>query len=219
VLGAEERRAVEQRLIAEPALAREVAAWEEHLGGMASYVNEVTPPVRAWMRIEASMSAPATALARPATLWNSLAFWRGFGIGAAGLATACLAALVYVSALTPPPQPARTPFLATLNNTSTKQPNFVAAIGADGMSLTIVPAALLAADKLSMELWLIPQGGKPHSLGLIAPSKPVQINVPRELLEHLRTDAALAVSLEPLGGSPTGQPTGEVIAVGNLTRL
>jgi anti-sigma-K factor RskA len=31
--------------------------------------------------------------------------------------------------------------------------------------------------------------------------------------------ATLAVSLEPLGGSPTGQPTGEVIAHGDLSRL
>jgi len=98
-------------------------------------------------------------------------------------------------------------------------PNFIAAIGADGRSLTIVPAALLTTDKRSMELWLIPQGGKPASLGLISAGQPVQLNLPPELLKHVGTGATLAVSLEPPGGSPTGQPTGEVIAHGNLTRL
>ena len=36
VLGAEERREVERRLAQEPALASEVAFWEERLGGLAS---------------------------------------------------------------------------------------------------------------------------------------------------------------------------------------
>jgi anti-sigma-K factor RskA len=70
-----------------------------------------------------------------------------------------------------------------------------------------------------MELWLIPEGGKPASLGLIAAGQPVQLNVPQNLLPMVGSGATLAVSLEPLGGSPTGQPTGEVIAHGNLSRL
>ena len=36
---------------------------------------------------------------------------------------------------------------------------------------------------------------------------------------RLTADAGLAVSLEPPGGSPTGQPTGPVIASGKLTSL
>jgi anti-sigma-K factor RskA len=55
--------------------------------------------------------------------------------------------------------------------------------------------------------------------GLIAAGQPVRINIPAELLKQMGSGATLAVSLEPLGGSPTGQPTGEVIAHGNLTRL
>jgi len=220
VLSAEERRAVETRMAEEASFAREVAEWEERLGGMASYVPPATPPAQTWLRIEASLGAqPSTAATHPASLWHSLGFWRGLGIGSSGLAAACVASLLYVG-LTPAPQaPPRTPLLATLTGTQTKQPNFVAAIGADGASLTIVPAALLTADKRSMELWLIPQGGKPHSLGLIAAGQPVQINVPRELVDQVGSGATLAVSLEPPGGSPTGQPTGEVIAHGNLTRL
>jgi anti-sigma-K factor RskA len=111
------------------------------------------------------------------------------------------------------------PLLATLTGLKTNQPNFVAAISTDGRSLTIVPASLLTTDKRSMELWLIPEGGKPASLGLIAAGQPVQLNVPPNLLPLVGSGATLAVSLEPPGGSPTGQPTGEVIAHGNLSRL
>ncbi len=167
VLSAEERRKVETRMAEEASFAREVAEWEERLGGMASYIPPVTPPAQTWLRIEASLGpAPAGAAAQP-SMWQSLAFWRAVSIGTSTLAAACLAALVYIGTQ-PPTQAPRTPLLATLTGLKTNQPNFVATIGADGSTLTIVPAALLTADKRSMELWLIPQGGKPASLGLIA---------------------------------------------------
>jgi anti-sigma-K factor RskA len=70
-----------------------------------------------------------------------------------------------------------------------------------------------------MELWLIPPGEKPHSLGLIDPDRPVTISVPASLLPKVNSEAILAVSLEPPGGSPTGQPTGPVIANGKLAAL
>ena len=220
VLSAEERRKVETRMAEEASFAREVAGWEERLGGMASYVPPATPPAQTWLRIEASLGGPvASAAAQPGTsIWQSLAFWRAVSVGTSTLAAACVAGLIYIGTL-PPTQAPRAPLLATLTGLKTNQPNFVAAISADGVSLTIVPAALLTTDKRSMELWLIPQGGKPASLGLIAAGQPVRLNVPPELLQHVGRGATLAVSLEPPGGSPTGQPTGEVIAHGNLTNL
>lgn len=220
VLSADERRAVELRMTQEAAFAREVAGWEERLGGMASYVPPATPPAQTWRLIEASLGGSvAGSPSASRSLWQSLGFWRGLAISSSALAAACVAGLVYVGLIATPQAPPRAPLLATLTGTQTKQPNFVAAIGADGTSLTIVPAALLTADKRSMELWLIPQGGKPASLGLIAAGQPVQLNVPAPLLQHVGSGATLAVSLEPLGGSPTGQPTGPVIAHGNLSRL
>jgi anti-sigma-K factor RskA len=220
VLSAEERRAVEARMAEQASFAREVEDWEERLGGMASYVSPATPPAHAWFRIQASLGAqPLTTAVPSPTIWQSLSFWRGLSLGSSVLAAACVAALVYVGTRPGLQAPPREPLLATLSGTQTKLPNFVATVGADGGSLTIVPASLLTTDKRSMELWLIPQGGKPASLGLIAAGQPVQLNVPPNLLPLVGSGATLAVSLEPLGGSPTGQPTGEVIAHGNLTRL
>jgi anti-sigma-K factor RskA len=220
VLSAEERRTVEARMAEEASFAREVAEWEEKLGGIASYVPPAAPPAQSWLRIQASLGEqPLTASTGPVSFWQSLAFWRAFSLGSSVLAAACVAALLYVGSRVPPSPSPRTPLLATLTGAKTKMPNFVATIGTDGRSLTIVPAALLTADKRSMELWLIPQGGKPASLGLISGNQPVQLNLPPELAQHVASGAALAVSLEPLGGSPTGQPTGEVVAIGHLDRL
>ena len=123
------------------------------------------------------------------SLWQSLAFWRSFAIGSAALGE------------------------------STGQPAFVAAVNADGTSLLVMPAALLSADQRAMELWLIPAGDKPYSLGLIEPGRPMRLDVPRDLVARISADAALAVSMEPPGGSPTGQPTGPVIASGKLVSL
>jgi anti-sigma-K factor RskA len=110
--------------------------------------------------------------------------------------------------------------MATLAGSS-GQPNFVAAVTATGNSLVVVPASLLTNDPRAMELWLILPGPnqRPHSLGLIQPGQPIRLTIPPELAGQLTPDAALAVSLEPPGGSPTGQPTGPVIASGKLTSL
>jgi anti-sigma-K factor RskA len=215
LLDASERSAVAQRIEREPAFANEVALWEERLGGLADEVKPVTPPDSAWSRIEAAIAAPAPSPAR-SSLWQNLFFWRIVGIGSSALATACLIALAYLGTATAPD---RTPLLATLGQQG-GQPGFVAAIGSGG-SLVIVPASLLTANQKSMELWLIPTGAqaRPRSLGLIAPSQPVRITVPPNLVPFVTPDASLAVSLEEPGGSRTGSPSNDIIAVGKLTNL
>ena len=215
VLKASERRTVEQLIARSSAFAAEVAFWEERLGGLAALVPPVAPPADGWARIEAELGRAKAGPARSEGLWQSLSFWRSLAIGTSALAAACLAALIYVGAVST----ARAPLVAQLGAEGGKT-GFVAAVSSGGGSLTIVPAALLSAEEQkAMELWLIPAGEKPHSLGLIDPNRPVTISVPKDLLSKLNSEAVLAVSLEPPGGSPTGQPTGPVIANGKLAAL
>jgi anti-sigma-K factor RskA len=214
VLTAKERRAVEQLIARSPAFAAEVAYWEERLGGLAAMVPPVAPPAGVWARIEAELGRAKPARARGEGLWQSLAFWRSLATATSALAIASLAGLIYVGTVAP-----RAPLVAQLGGEGGKT-GFVAAVSSGGGTLTIVPAALLSAEeKKAMELWLIPPGDKPHSLGLIDPNKPVTIKVPKDLLSDVSKEAVLAVSLEPPGGSPTGQPTGPVIANGKLAAL
>ena len=214
VLGPEERRRAEFRLASEPRFAAEVAFWEARLGGLAEGVPSVAAPAAVWDGIEARLSAALKPAPARAGLWQSLAFWRTFAIASAALAAASMAGLVYLAQI-----PQGAPLLARLNAES-GQARFVAAVNEGGNSVTIVPAAPLTGDQQkAFELWLIPPGDKPHSLGLIDPSRPVRITVPKSLLPQVNRDAMLAVSLEPPGGSPTGQPTGPVIANGKLASL
>jgi anti-sigma-K factor RskA len=212
VLGAEERREIERRLPREAALAGEVAFWEERLGVLADAVAPVAPPQQTWSQIEAAIQSPQAA--RQTSLWQSLTFWRGFGIASATLAAASIAALVYIGIV----PASRTSLMATLAGTS-GQPNVVATV--TGNNLLVVPASLLTNDPRAIELWLILPGPdqRPHSLGLIEPGQAMRLEIPPHLAARLTPEAALAISLEPPGGSPTGQPTGPVIASGKLTRL
>jgi anti-sigma-K factor RskA len=213
VLGAAERRQAQQRLAYDQAFASEVAFWEERLGTIADAIEPVAPPNRTWTRIARAARVRDPSAARE-SLWQSLAFWRSFAIGSAALAAASIGALTFI-AISPAP---RAPMLATLGAGS-GQPYFVAAVNAGGSSLLVVPAALLTSDPRAMEMWLIPAGDKPQSLGLIEPGRPVRLDVPHDLAARITAGVALAVSMEPPGGSPTGQPTGPVIASGKLTRL
>jgi anti-sigma-K factor RskA len=216
VLGAAERRQAQQRLAHDQAFANAVAFWEERLGTLADAVEPVAPPAQAWNRIARTLKA-RDSTAPPESLWQSLAFWRSFALGAAALTAASIAVLTFI-ATSPPPRP---PLIAALGPAN-GQPSFLAAVNAGGTSLTIVPAAAVsgADQQHSVELWLIPAGdATPRALGLIEPARPVRLEVPRELVARLTSDSVLAVSIEPLGGSTTGLPTGSVVASGKLTSL
>ncbi len=208
VLDAQQRRDVERRLAREPVLVAEVAFWEQRLGSLAAGIPPVTPPAETWNHIEAALGSRG-----PAAPGRSLAFWRWSAIGSAALAAASLAALLYV-AVAPSP---RAPLIATLD--ASGQAGFIATIDPGSTSITVVPAAVKNVDQRALQLWLIAPGDRPRSLGLIDGGRPVRINVPPDLVGRVAADAALAVSVEPPGGSPTGLPTGPVIASGKLTTL
>lgn len=206
VLDARQRREVERRLEREPALVAEVAFWEQRLSGLTAGITPVTPPAEIWSRIDAALDS------RNQSAAGQLSFWRWAAIGSAALAGASLAVLFYVVVLPSP----RAPLIARLD--AGGQPGFVASIDTGG-GITVVPAAMKNVDQRALQLWLIAPGDRPRSLGLIDGERPVRINVPTDLAGRVSSDATLAVSVEPPGGSPTGLPTGPVIASGKLITL
>jgi len=210
VLSGAERRAFEARLAQDPALRAEVEYWERRLGVLASELEPIDPPPHVWTNIESALAA------EPARkgLWENLLFWRWAAIGSAAVAAASLMVLAYLARLPTMNEP-----LVAKLEASGGPARFVAAIDSGGRGLTIVPASVPNLDRRVLELWLIAPGDQPRSLGLIEPGRPVHISLPTDLIPRVTPDATLAVSLEPLGGSPTGLPTGPVIASGKLTNL
>lgn len=66
------------------------------------------------------------------------------------------------------------------------------------------------------ELWFIADSAsQPKSLGLLPSSGEHQIALPEQLLRQVNPQSLFAVTLEPRGGSPTGQPTTAPIFTGS----
>lgn len=206
------RRRFETLLPAHPVLRAAVRTWEQRLVPLAAAVAPQTPSPGVWTRIEARIGGSATAVAAGAALpwWRQLGVWRAASALAGGAALG-------LALLLGSPGPAQPPLVIVLSSTvpdGSVSASFVAGISADGRSLVTRPIqnVSLQPDR-SFELWSVPGTGKPRSLGLISASGTTVVQRKR-LLEGA---AALAVSLEPAGGSPTGLPTGPVVFVGKLT--
>jgi anti-sigma-K factor RskA len=209
VLAGTERAAALRLLERDSNFAALVADWEQKLAPWAAEIEEVAASPQVWDRIASALPARSPA---SAGWWQNLSFWRGLSLATSALAAACIGALVYLG-----DSPQKAPLVAGLDGGG--QHHFVATIDMARGSIAVVPAAFSADATRVPELWLIPADGKPRSLGLLRADRAVSITIPPELMGLTVSNAVLAVSLEPPGGSPTGLPTGPVIASGKLTTL
>ena len=205
------RRRFESLLSAHPLLRGAVRDWQSRLIPLTLSVEPRKPPAAVWKRIEARIGGTAAAPAR-SVWWTRLALWRG-------LAAVASVAAISLSVLLASPGPAQAPIVVVLNATgATADGNivpatFVASISGDGRAMVTKPLqnVSLSANR-ALELWAVPPQGAPRSLGLIS-AQGATIVKRGKVLDNT---AALAVSLEPPGGSPTGAPTGPVLWVGKL---
>jgi len=213
------RRRFDALLPAHPALRDAVRAWNERLMPLTVALVPVAPPARVWQRIETRLDGSAAAATRTApaarpALGSRLAFWRGLA-GFASIAALSLAVLLAS------PVPVQPPIIVVLSSTppaggsvAPATASFVASISGDGRALVTRPLVNVGVQPdRSLELWAIPPGGAPRSLGVISASGATVVHK-RQALEGADT---LAVTLEPPGGSPSGNPTGPVLYAGKLT--
>jgi anti-sigma-K factor RskA len=213
VLDATARRDVEARIARDRAFAREVESWQAHFAPLADEIRSVEAPMHVWPRIRSALFAEKPR----GGLLESLGFWRTLAIGSGALAAAALAAVFVLSRPKSVPAPQQ-PMLATIR-LDDGRPAFIATIDLEHGTMLVLPVtANIPADKVP-ELWLIPAGDVPHSLGIVDVGRPVTITIPPALRAAVGLNAAVAISVEPPGGSPTGQPTGPVIAKGGISTI
>ncbi|MFN7725573.1 MAG: anti-sigma factor domain-containing protein [Rubrivivax sp.] len=204
------RRRFENLLPSHPALADAVRSWEARLMPLTTAVQPETPPPRVWAAVQQRLwPAPA-----PLPWWQRLGLWRA-------LSGTALAAVVGLAVLVNSPGPAQAPVVVVLQATGgdpTVQGSVVASFSGDGRAVVARPVLPVAVktDRV-LELWWATETGKPRSLGLIKADGATVLRkdaLPGGLkgsqIDHL------AVSVEPPGGSPTGQPTGPVVFYGKL---
>ena len=99
-----------------------------------------------------------------------------------------------------------------------QSPAFLVSVDLDRRLLTIRAVAAEPQRGKSYELWLVNDELKtPRSLGIVGNNRsPWWGRSSQAYSPKVIEDATLAVSLEPEGGSPTGQPTGPVLFAGKL---
>ncbi|HEY1459971.1 MAG TPA: anti-sigma factor [Casimicrobiaceae bacterium] len=194
-------------------LADAVSVWEERLLPFSESLPPIEPPARVWSQIVSRIQPGRSSSTQPASIWADLRLWRGLTL--VGFVTAMAMAIVLLS----PPQRADQALVAVLAGQDAR-PVLIASVDRTGRTLSIKPVAPLQLDPdRALELWALPQGGAPRSLGLISASGVVQIPLTGPADSALAQVPALAVSLEPRGGSPTGLPTGPVLYSGPIQRL
>ncbi len=195
------RRRFERLLADDTVLRAEVDDWQRKLVGMSREIAAVEPPSRVWRAIAKRIAPPQP---RRAGWWANLNLWRSLAL-AGGALSLLLAVLLFY-----PGSRGFEPTHVAVFHDRQNAPLWLVEFDPTRQQGDI---KVLAFPELepgkSLELWLLPAGDRPPvSLGLI----PAQGRRSFTLQPRLwRQAKGLAVSLEPGGGSPTGQPTGPVV--------
>ncbi|HEX8668705.1 MAG TPA: anti-sigma factor [Allosphingosinicella sp.] len=214
-----ELRDAEARLASDAAFRTAVGRWSSRLAPMLGEVEAVAPPAGAWTLIERAI-APAPAAGNVVRLRRSVNLWRAWS--AAATAIAASLALVLVTRQVPAPAPVpeappRRPPMVAMVQSDGGATRLVATYDPDAGTLVVAPATLSAVSGHAHQLWLIPADGKPRPVAMIEPGRPMRMKMPDPMMPAMEGKVTVAVSVEPPGGSPTGLPTGPVIASGDFS--
>ena len=201
------------------ALRAAIATWNAMLTPLAAAAPEVTPPARVWRAIEARIAGRVFGSRPAVSVWERLGLWRF----AAGLSAACAVLLaVYIQQM-PAPAPAMSsvavlsddkqqPALVIMWPPQTKPQNRHVMVRA--LTQTAPP------EGKSYELWMLPTPtSKPVSLGVIGRDARQVIELTAAASIMIPGIWGMAITVEPAGGSPTGQPTGPVIYSGPCVKV
>lgn len=220
-----------QRLETDVELAASVERWRQHLAAIDATARPITPPADLWDRIVAGLatitqlSARAETAAVPAAdtrtaattgsrlsdWWNSLFVWRGAAF--AGALAAILLAVGLVGALD---RARRQPVMVAVLLTDANVAAAVVNTFRDGRVELVPLQSIDVPEGRALEIWTLwDRSVGPRSVGLIdrARSTPLRLDQlplgPNQLFE---------ITLEPATGSPTGRPTGPIVAKGNTAQ-
>jgi anti-sigma-K factor RskA len=238
-LGGGARRRFETQARLDPALRALAYTWQERFAAMTELQPGLQPSPNVWKRIQLELdrerlaNAPQTALARPGGRWRWLA-------GAGALATMAAVA-VSVGLYNEVRERDATLAQAQGERSALAQRNaqlvaqvqaspeirYVAVLSDDKSApsvlvtfdpkhntLTLRRVGDFREDETrSLQLWALPPGATPRSLGVLPPDGVVRLTAAESQVQA----PALAISLEPKGGVPGDQgPTGPVLFKGAL---
>ena len=195
-----------ERLCADSEVARSARdRWEDDWSALSRTLAPITPGPQVWAGVRRRLFGAAAAVppARRRRAWQLAA------------AAAVVAVALIVGLIVRQQPPLQT---VALLGTDPAHPVWQLERRAPLTALTIrVVGAVPPAAGKSYELWALPRGGAPVSLGLLPAAGSAERALSEAQRSALRAADKVAVSVEPAGGSPTGSPTGPIVIVTSLT--
>jgi anti-sigma-K factor RskA len=210
------RRRFEKLLAQNEMLRRRVLAWEQRLSPLAASVKEVPVPAHVWQNIQQRLGwnkAQTTKMAAP----NILNGWRWWAWGSTAMAALFAVLLVIQPRLVPAPVVSQYHDVAVLSTDKAEAVWIVRLRNNDALEFSGLSSVSVPSSR-DLELWAIPAKGAPLSLGVVhvRGGHVAEVALTDALKSRLAQGVALAISLEPVGGSLTGAPTGPVLWSGKL---
>lgn len=207
LLDEEDRHSAAERARTDDVFASALARWQDRAAGLLPTAIRMPRP-SLWAAIERNLPGSPFLVSRRTLRW-----WQG-ATAAASLLAASLLVIVAVHR-SPPARlvPVSPLYVAVLTGHESEA---VVAVTIDAKGQwKAAPGALTLKDRVP-ELWVIAKGSKPRALGVIASDRRSHAVARPEIVSVVAPGATLAISVEPVGGSPTGQPTGPVILTGTV---
>jgi anti-sigma-K factor RskA len=193
------RRRFERWRASTPFVDQRCRFWEERLMRLAKDLTPVQPPAHVWPAIQRRLKlrTPRPALRR----------MRSFALAASVVLVVGVAGLLYWHSL----QTVRATVVATISAKSGEHVWELEVFGT--LDRLVAHAAKLPAHPAGSdyELWALPKGKAPVSLGVLPAEGATSRTLTAIQKEALASSNQVAVSIEPRGGSPTGQPTGDIV--------
>jgi anti-sigma-K factor RskA len=178
--------------------------WEDNLMHLAQGLKPVQPPAHVWSAIRRRLNLTPQ---RPARRWAMQ-----WALAASVVLVAGLAGLLYWRSLPAP----RATAVATIAAKTGEALWQVEVFGPTNRLVVQVSKLSARPSGRDYELWALPKGGNPVSLGILPASGTSTRPLTAIQKAALANASQVAVSIEPPGGSPTGQPTGDVVFVAPL---
>ncbi|MBW3199569.1 anti-sigma factor domain-containing protein [Marinobacter nauticus] len=208
-LPVEDRQRVQRLRTTHPELDAQILQWESRLSALNDEIEPVDPAPGLFARIERSIDQLEQASSQHnevVRLRQQVSRWR------LSTAAASIAAMLLIAVMMLEPTPTKSPYVAVFQHND-EQPAFLLTVDLARKQLNIQPVTARPAGNQSYQLWIKDDelGPTPRSVGVLNEHFEVDpaalTNYDAELLRR----ATFGISLEPRGGSPTGQPTGPAL--------
>lgn len=222
LLEAKEQQAVKDSLPSNPLLKHWVHYWEAQLPQLYTDIPSEQPSQHVWQQIKRKTQQDRAVIYhwQKTPWWQSLILWRGLTIASlftlVGLATGfhpeSLTFQDTLVTIAQKPIVVTSPnYIAVVRNNKTQALWHIGVyLAAEKLFVTALQPSHLPADK-SYELWLLSEDNDipPRSMGLMPTQGSQQL--PLLLTQAMSQAQGLAISLEPLGGSPNAAPSGPIV--------